>query len=270
MSYENNALYFHSQRFEEYTLSAPRQAATVTFVLGYHGSADDFPVSLREDYAAADLVLHEYVAWTPDYPETLASAARGEYHSPSFATELNKRKIELVQNTLARQAMWDIPAAHTTAPRLLQYHFGGEFNRGITRLPGAHPENHSILEKYFMMIEARDKCGLKAITREINATETDTDAPLNVLVVAGLSHVGMANAYALLAEKEQNRLEVTISATHEQVCIDGLSSYIIARLQKGELSKDEVAHFAQRVANEEKLDMADRSMNEALRALYAV
>lgn len=267
MSYESPHLQLQSDRFEAYGLKAPTVPANITFVLGYHGSAEDFPLTLRDDHERADLALHEMVAWTPDYQDTLNDIAKGTYVSSASELPINQRKIELIKNTSASQAVWDIPAANIAAPRYFRYHFQGEFANDLARLDASRDAGYDVMEKYFLMMEGRDKYGAKAITRSINKYVCKDEEPVNVLVIAGLSHVAMANAYQALSEQSEH-LSVKISATHEQICIDALSSYVMARHVKGDLDSSDVDELADRLIQERQLNTGSESRHDVLARHY--
>jgi hypothetical protein len=267
MSYENTNLRFKSERFDSYGLKVPSTPVNVNFVLGYHGCADDFPLTMRQDHEQAHLVLHEFLAWTPDYEDTLNNFAKGVQGADLVDTSLNIRKKELIANTSAHQSLWDIPAANIAAPRYYQYHVQGEFNADMVSLKRRPEVARDVMERYFLMIEGRDKYGVKAISRNINTLAQNHEGEMNVLVIAGLAHVAMANAYATLSDKSEH-LTVTISSNHDQICVDALSSYIMARHKKGELSDEEVYEFRERLVQEARLDMSQGSTHHALARHY--
>lgn len=218
-------LNFDSDLFKDHKFTLPKRLANVTFLLGYHRSEYDFPLTLRSLHEESDLVLHEQIAWDDRYVATLGAIAAGDCDISLYEHPINKRKADLIRETSAVQRSWDVPAAHLSAQEHLRY-FGSEV-RQYTHGALEDPDFSSkFFEKYFQMIHKRDKIGLRNIRREIDSLDTFKDVP-KVLVVAGLSHVGMANAYRSMVEDIGHESEVKIETTFPDLPIDAMTGYII-------------------------------------------
>ncbi|MGB3009244.1 MAG: hypothetical protein WBB33_02705 [Candidatus Saccharimonadales bacterium] len=188
--------------------------ASVKFVLGYHGTAEDFPLSLKDDFNEADIVLHEQIGWTQDGADAMDKTARGgEVGLYDDVEGINRRKSELLKDTQVRNGFWDVPFGHLSTPEFYQF-FGGMHGLSTAEW----------YSKYVDMVLRRDKIALRTIGRTIDRLGDDIYSP-RVLIIAGLSHVALANCY------KANFKHTEIMAPYPNIEINNAAQLVISSLK---------------------------------------
>lgn len=219
-----NRLEFESELLKEHKFVMPQKIANVTFLLFYHTVPEDLPITLRLHYENNDLVLHEQVAYDEHDIEILQKIADGTLELQPNEHPLNIRRAELTAATEATQRSWDVPFGHLSAAKYYNF-FSRDLGRMIQYAKSDKNMAPELFETYFQMIHGRDKIGLRNIRREIDAF--DSQSTPNVLVTAGLSHIGMANTFRLAAEQADNGTGVDIVTSYENLPLGALTRFVI-------------------------------------------
>jgi hypothetical protein len=228
-----------SQITEDYRINMPEnEFGSATFLLNYHHDSKDMPLELRPLFEQADIVFHEQVAWSPMYLNNLNRIAQADPRTSARTEIYQHRLTELIAGSRVLQACWDVPAGHLSAQKYL---------RAVetTRPPVKKEE----FEAYYDISIGRDKLALRTIGRQIDKAVTERKIPESprILVIAGLSHLLLANAFKIEAPDE-----VTITSPFgEDITMSAPAEYVKQRLE-GERVID-IPQLAARAVHEEIL-----------------
>lgn len=229
-----------SQITEDYRINMPdNEFGSATFLLNYHHDSNDMPLELRPLFEQADIVFHEQVAWSNTYLNNLNRiAVQPKQHTSVNTHAYHDRVAELIAGSKVLQACWDVPAGHLSAPKYLN---------GVldTRAPVKETE----FENYYELATGRDKLALRTIGKQIDKAVTERKIPESprILVIAGLSHLLLANAF-----KTEAPDKVTITSPFgEDITMSAPAEYVKQRLE-GEQVID-IPQLAARALHEEIL-----------------
>lgn len=141
-------------------------------------------MSLKDDFVESDIVLHEQIGWTQEGADAMDRVARGDDVAVHDDTKgINERKKELLKGTFVRNGFWDLPSGHLSTPEFSGF-FGGLHNLSQDEWQSRFSE----------MVLRRDRLALRTIGKTIDRLGEDLSHP-NILVIAGISHIALANCY---------------------------------------------------------------------------